>query len=137
VESWEQDGKQFRIHTPVGTVLAERLVITAGAWSGRLSADLQLPLKVLRKVLVWVKPQRPELFRPDSFPVFSFSDRFLYGSPNIGGKAVKLAIHHDQNAPVTDADIRQAGTKQFEIEPALRMATKQMPGLAGSLRSAF
>ena len=137
VEGWKQDGKQFRIHTPEGTVLTERLVIAVGAWSGQLLAGLQLSLRVLRKVLVWVDPLNPELFSPCRFPLFSFSDRFLYGFPSIGGKGVKFAIHWDPNALVTEADTNQTAAAQSEIEPALAAATTLMPLLAGSLPSAF
>ena len=137
VEGWEFDGTRFRVRTSEGTILAERLVITAGAWSGRLLADLRIPLKVLRKVLIWVDPLNPELFLPGRFPIFSFSDRFLYGFPNIGGRGVKFAIHWDPTATVTEAGATQALAERSEVEPALAIATELMPLLAGSLPAAF
>jgi glycine/D-amino acid oxidase-like deaminating enzyme len=118
-------------------VLADRLVITAGAWAGGLLADLDLPLRVLRKVLVWVDPLEPDLFRPDSFPIFSFGDQFLYGFPNIGGHGVKVAIHWDPNAPVTNADAQQPAPMQDEIEPALRVVADLLPKLAGPMPGAL
>ena len=131
VQAWQKDGDGFRVMTSRGPVLAGRLVITAGAWAGDLLADLQIPLKVLRKVLVWVDPQQRELFIPERFPIFAYSDRFLYGFPNLGGKGVKLSIHHDQTARSADADIRQAAPAESEIKPVLAMSSALMPGLGG------
>lgn len=137
VEGWEPEGRRIRILTSEGPVVAERLVITAGAWACRVLSDLRLPLRVLRKVLVWVDPCTPGLFRPDFFPIFAFSERFFYGFPNIDGKGVKFAIHGDPDAPMTDGDILQPAPQPSEIEPALRMAAELLPGLAGPLPGAF
>jgi sarcosine oxidase len=137
VERWERNGKQFRIQTPDGPVLAERLIITAGAWAGRLLRDLGLPIQVVRKILVWLRPQLPDRFLPGVFPVFAFSDRFFYGFPNINGKGVKVAIHRDPHAMTTEADRQQPAASRSEIEPALRIATELLPNLIRPLPEAF
>ncbi len=137
VEAWEMDGSRFRVRTSNEILLAERLVVAAGAWSGRLLADLSLPLKILRKVLVWIDPLQTELFETGQFPVFSFSDRFLYGFPNVDSNGVKIAVHWDPSAPVTEAGIDQQSATASEIEPALAIAETLMPRLAGPLPAAI
>lgn len=71
VERWEATpGGGVRVSTPRATYQADRLVICAGPWAGRVVPEL-VPLAVPeRQVLAWLQPTRPELFTPDRFPVF-------------------------------------------------------------------
>ena len=71
IERWERDRQQSGL-TAEGTVMAERLIVTAGAWAGALLSDLRLPLRVLRKVLVWVDPLTPDLPAGALFPCLLF-----------------------------------------------------------------
>ena len=91
-------GPGWAIDSPcdsAGTFMAAHLIVTAGAWVSRILADLALPLKVGRKVLIWVNP-----LRDHSFPVFAAANDFFYGFPNIGGEGVKLAIHGASGRPL-------------------------------------
>jgi sarcosine oxidase len=137
VERCTRDGPNFRLHTTAGMVNSARLVITAGAWTSSFLQEPSLPLRVLRKVLIWIDPLEPELFRPDKFPVFAFADRFFYGFPNVQGNGVKLAIHMDPSAPATQPDFIQPPVESSEIEPVLVMAATYMPRLAGHLPQAL
>src|SRR5215475_6253955 len=90
---WSHCGTHFEVTTASGSVIADRLVITAGAWAAQLLQQLGLPLRVERKVLTWIDPIDPALFNHGAFPVFLFDDCFLYGFPMIGDQGVKLAVH--------------------------------------------
>jgi sarcosine oxidase len=59
-----------RVRTDRGTYEADRLVMTAGAWNGDLLDVLDGLAVPERQVLAWLQPVRPDLFRPDTFPVF-------------------------------------------------------------------
>ena len=54
--------------------MAAHLIVTAGAWVSRILADLALPLRVLRKVLIWVNPLRDQSFPCSLPPATSFMD---------------------------------------------------------------
>ena len=129
VEGWEPKNGAVRIRTAGGDVAATRLIVTAGAWSGRLMAELKLGLQILRKALVWVDPVRPELFAPAVFPVFASADKFFYGFPNIGGDGVKLAIHWSETAPTGVPGDAQPEPGEGEIRPVLEEAAELMPSL--------
>ena len=60
VEGWSWTGDRFAVRTSAETVIAAHLIVTAGAWASRILADLALPLKVRRKVLIWVDPLRDQ-----------------------------------------------------------------------------
>lgn len=138
VESCRRDGEDFVISTTSGTIVARRLIVAAGAWSGRMLASLDLPLKVLRKVLVWVKPLHPSLFEPGVFPVFASAEEFFYGFPNIQEEGVKLAIHWSRElTPPTDIDVPQPEVEITEIQPVLEKAAQLLPSLAGPLPGAL
>ncbi len=138
VESCRREGEDFLIRTTSGTVIARRLIVAAGAWSGRLLASLDLPLKVLRKVLVWVKPFHPAPFEPGVFPVFASAGEFFYGFPNIHEEGVKLAIHWSREpTPATDIDVPQPEVDTTEIQPVLEKAAQLLPSLAGPLPGAL
>jgi glycine/D-amino acid oxidase-like deaminating enzyme len=53
VRSWRADGGGIRVETDRGAYFADRLIVTSGAWSSRMLADLGLPLTVRRKLLFW------------------------------------------------------------------------------------
>jgi sarcosine oxidase len=137
LEDWEWKGSAFELTTSDGTFSARRLVITAGAWSGRILKALNLPLTVVRKLLVWVQPERPEDFTPDVFPVFASGRRFFYGFPNIDDRGVKLAIHWTGCEPIADPDSGQLQPTREDIRPVLDAAAELLPSLAGEVPDAF
>jgi sarcosine oxidase len=136
VSGWEANGREFLIHTETETFRARRLIITAGVWAGRLLADLRLPLKVLRRVMIWVDPIRPEMFSQAALPVFAFAEKFFYGFPAIRDHGVKLAIHWGEASSAGEIDAPQPEPTGEEIEPVLEIAARLIPSLAGSLPGA-
>jgi sarcosine oxidase len=95
---WEADGDGVRVTTPAGEYRAERLAICVGAWTKSLLAELELPLRVERQVLVWLEAPEPmEWYDSDRFPIFMCelaSGRLVYGFPRLE-RGVKMAIHHE------------------------------------------
>ena len=90
---WEMD---------VPTVYAEdsefygrKIVITAGAWTNVLLAEIDFPLKVTRQQVCYYQSLDP-LFQPNQFPVFTeitVGGEFLYGVPYFGKNGLKVARH--------------------------------------------
>jgi sarcosine oxidase len=130
-------GSHFAITTPGGEIAAEKVIITAGAWSSQLLSQMGLPLRVERKVLLWVNPLAPERFTPDVFPIFAFAERFFYGFPSIGGRGLKMAIHWERGETVEDPTSPVADAMLEDAEPVLEMASRFLPLLAGPLPGAL
>ena len=96
VLTWEATNGGVRVETDRGEVEAERLVLTAGAWSqdvARLAPGLVV---AQRQVLAWLQPARPELFTLDRFPVFNLKveQGHFYGFPVFGIPGVKLGRYY-------------------------------------------
>ena len=85
----------------------------------RILADLALPLKVLRKLLIWVDP-----LRPVCLPVFASARDFFYGFPNIGGQGVKLAIHWSEGTSTGNVDEGGQEPTADEVRPVLEAAAE-------------
>jgi sarcosine oxidase len=133
VVAWEPtaDGG-VRVTSDRRSYEADRLVICAGAWAGRVVPALA-PLAVPeRQVLAWLQPLRPELFAPDRFPVFvvDVEDGSYYGFPEYDVPGVKLGRYHHLREPM-DPDDPDRSTHP-EDEAILRaFAARHFPDAAG------
>ena len=127
LEDWHWTGNGFELITENQSFAARRLVITAGAWAGRVLQELNLPLTVVRKLLVWVEPKKPEHFTPDVFPVFAVARDFFYGFPDLHGGGVKLAIHWSGGETAADPDSGQSEAGLEDIRRVLEAAAEFLP----------
>jgi sarcosine oxidase len=106
VDSWDAGAAGVEVRTEQGTYEADRLIICAGAWAGALVPQLA-PLAVPeRQVLAWLQPTRPELFRPERFPVFLLDvpDGSYYGFPIHDVPGLKLGRYHHLHEPMDPDD---------------------------------
>jgi len=129
---WEAREGRVLVRTPRGPYEAEALVVTAGAWIGRILADLHLPLVVERQVVFWFTPRTPELFGPERLPIFLWEvpDGFFYGIPAIGGRGVKVARHH--GGELTDPD-HVRPPRPEEAAWLIGYLERRLPHAAGSI----
>jgi monomeric sarcosine oxidase len=135
VRGWDATAGDVRVHLENETVTASSLIITAGAWASDLLRNLQLPLRVKRKVLAWFDPLSPELFASDRVPVFSFSENFAYGFPDVPGLGVKMAQHIGGSyLPSANSPVAPPGPA--DLDPLAAIAAKYMPRLAGDYHQA-
>ena len=88
------------VHTENDLFHGRKVVITAGAWTGKLLAELNLPLTVTKQQVCYYQPTDSKSFQPDRFPVFTESTpdgEFIYGIPVFGsfntGGGLKIARH--------------------------------------------
>lgn len=125
-----------RVRTDRAEYFADSLVITAGAWDGRLLPHLR-PLAVPeRQVLAWLRPTRPELFRTDVFPVFNalVDEGRYYGFPEFGIPGFKFGrYHHLQETGDPDTLTRgERGEPRPDDEAVLReFAARYFPDGCG------
>ncbi|MBZ0278227.1 MAG: N-methyl-L-tryptophan oxidase [Anaerolineae bacterium] len=117
VLAWEPVGEGVQVRTARGTYTADRLVITAGAWAGKLLPQLATAAVPERQVLIWMQPHRPEWFTPRRFPVFILhaEEGIYYGFPVHGIPGFKLGYYHHLKEVVDpDGFDRNAVTEQDE-----------------------
>jgi sarcosine oxidase len=129
VQEWGVAAGRCWVRTPRGRYEAGRLVITAGAWAGKLVRELEIPE---RQVLAWFQPRRPERFTPDAFPVFylEVEEGRYYGLPSFLVPGFKLGKYHHREERV-DPD-RMNREPEPEDERLLRhFVQRYFPDAAG------
>lgn len=102
VLEWRPAGSGVRVTTTRGVYEADRLVLTAGAWSAALEPRLRGLAVPERQVVAWLQPRRPERFAPDAFPVFNLecAEGRYYGFPVFGVPGFKLGRYHHREEAV-------------------------------------
>lgn len=130
-----QNGAGVEIETPAGTILATRVILSAGAWTGHfLPPSLSQHLTVTRQTLHWFAPPADSsAFLPRSMPVFIWND--LYGFPIADGPGgVKIATESlDAVVNPDKVDRTISDTDIAIVSPRVRAA---FPQLGAHLRGA-
>ena len=133
VLSWETTASGgVKVYTDKDTYTANRLVITAGAWAGKLAPQVAAHAIPERQVLGWFAPYRPELFRPASFPAFGVQveEGRFYGFPSYGIPGFKVGLFNHFREQVNPDTMQREPTVQDET--ALREFTSRyFPEAAG------
>jgi sarcosine oxidase len=132
VLEWSDAKSGIRVRTDRGVVEAERLVVTAGAWSqevAKLPAGL---VRGVRQALAWFQPTQPELFAPGHFPVFNLAldGEHFYGFPAFGIPGFKLGRYDHFGAGGDPDAISREPTLDDEL-PLRAFAERYFPEGAG------
>jgi sarcosine oxidase len=132
VLEWEVGENGVRVRTDRGDIEADRLVLTAGAWSqdvARLPPGL---VRGVRQSLAWLQPTKPEHFAPTAFPVFNLGldGEHFYGFPAFGIPGFKLG-RYDHFAKGGDPDTIDREPSIEDEAPLRAFAERYFPGGAG------
>jgi len=134
VLDWEPQGGGVQVRTGRDTYTADRLVVTAGPWAAKLIPELAAYAVPERQVLGWFQPERPELFTPETFPVFGVltEEGRYYGFPSYTVPGFKIGRSHHLEQKV-DPDLMDREV-HAEDEAILRQAvSRYFPLAAGEL----
>ena len=131
VVSWTQENGGITVQTETDSWRADKLVITAGAWAKSLLADLNIPLRIVRKHVHWYHCDRPVYHQDQGCPVFFYEvdDSYFYGFPQIDARGVKVSEHSGGTV------IEDPLTDDKSIEPADQERVEQfllrhLPGVS-------
>jgi sarcosine oxidase len=136
VLAWESRADGIHVRTERGTVVAQRLVLAAGAWMEKLGAAPPGLLVPERQALAWFQPRRPELFSPAACPVWIVDAPTgqFYGFPVHGIPGFKLGrMNHLGETVDPDAFDREPGPSDEALLRAF--ADEWFPEAAGPTMS--
>ena len=95
---WQADTPS--VYTGQGRFYGKKIIVTAGAWTNSLLAELQLSLTVTKQQVCYYLPQNASLFQHKNFPVFleeTADGSLFYGIPAFGdfktGRGMKVGYH--------------------------------------------
>jgi monomeric sarcosine oxidase len=127
--AWGTEADSVWVDSPVERYLAGALVVTAGAWSTRMLAQLDLPVHIRRKTLWWQAVSDPRPFDPERFPVFITDSPAgeIYGFPIYGIPGLKIANH--AGGEIVDLETVDRSTGAGENRDCLELAAQVLPGV--------
>jgi sarcosine oxidase len=132
VLEWAAGAEGVHVRTSRGEVEAERLVLTAGAYSQDVARLAPGMVVAQRQVLAWLEPARPELFATDRFPVFNLAleEGHVYGFPVHGVPGFKIGYYDYEGEKGDPESISRDATRADEV-PSRRLAERYFPDGAG------
>ena len=130
----EPTADPIAVDTDRGRLLAERVVVTAGAWVGELLPSLREHLQVKRQTVGYFDlGDTAEAARPGRFPVWVYlgnADTGLYyGLPEFGREGIKAALHGSGGGG--DDPDRDPGPDLLELASTRRFLEWQLVGTLG------
>lgn len=125
VLDWSATESGVRVVSARRAYEADRLVITAGPWAGKMMGRLGVPLVVTRQVLLWTAPRASEAFQRGRFPCWAVEapdGHAYYGFPmDERGVGLKSARHWRASPTDPDAvDRRITPADEDEVRGFLR-----------------
>ncbi len=137
---WQENGSGVTVRTSRGTVEGGHLILTAGAWSGRMVRDLEIELSVTRQVLAWFDAAADRgnngLLLGD-FPCWFIETEAPYGHygfpmTEFGQRGFKIALHRPGEEMDDPAGARP-GASEEEIASLRGVLRKWIPDADGPL----
>ena len=117
--------------TDDGTIEADRLIVTAGAWTARLVPSLAGRLRPTRQSVFYFRPADPGPYGLGRMPVFIAMDAgeldAFYGMPMALGMGVKVARH---GGPDVDPERSPREVDPSDVAPVRAFLRTSLPALA-------
>lgn len=139
VTGWEADDAGVSVRTESDEYRARSLVVTAGAWAGKLVPALRELAIPERQVLIWTEPIHPQYFRVGAFPIFNMeaAEGRFYGFPVYGVPGFKIGKYNhlrqqvdpdtmDRHCHPEDEEVLREGIRRYFPDadgPTLAMKT--------------
>jgi sarcosine oxidase len=134
VIEWAADSGGVRVKTSADTYTADKLAITAGAWTRNLLSELELPLEVERQAVFWLAPNDGAAsYDRQRFPIYAYeykAGHICYGFPRLE-RGVKASVMHGGETSDSPEKVRR--TIDDHDVNALRAALKPvLPDLSAA-----
>ena len=125
------DGPKPAVVTDTQVIDADRLIVTAGAWTRQLFPAFSTLLRPTRQKVLYFRPAEAAAFEPGRFPVFIFkgagAHEDFYGMPAALGMGVKAAQH---GGPETAPDVEERTVGDDDRATVRRFLQGCLPSLA-------
>lgn len=140
---WKKNGDGVIINTDKDSYQCNNLIITAGAWAGKMIPGFNDKIKVTRQFVAWIKTKNDEQFGLNNFPCWMIGDDIkhgcFYGFPLLDTKrfgepaGLKLAHHYPDQ--VTDPDNVNRQTTEEDLKNVKYCLDRYLPGVFDSVLS--
>jgi len=141
VIEWKKEGNGVILKTDKSIYQCNKLIITTGAWAGKMIPGFSEKIKVTRQFVAWIKTKDDIQFALNIFPCWMVGDDekhgCYYGFPLLDTKkfgepgGLKLAHHFPKE--VTDPDKVDRQTTENDIQNLKYCLDKYLPGVFDSI----
>jgi len=134
VTGFKTEGSAIQVQTDRGSFRVGSLIVCAGAWTTRLLNELQIPITIKRKSVVWMKPRNPADYSMGTFPIFlsEVEQGLLYGFPLYEHTGVKIANHSSKGEPVNPDTVDRV-FHDSDAADVRDFAGKYLPGITNEI----
>ena len=134
---WKKDGNIVTVETEKKIYHCRKLIITAGAWAGKMIPGYNTKIKATRQFIAWIKPKDENRFVLNNFPCWMIADDdgkgCYYGFPILPtdkfGAPGGLKLAHHYPLDITDPDNVNRESKQEDVEDLNYCLDKYLPGV--------
>ena len=143
VIEWKKDGDSITVKTDKDIYQCNKLVITAGAWTAKMTPGIADKIKVTRQFIAWIKTKNDNQFELNKFPCWMIGDDdkhgCFYGFPlldtKIFGEPAGLKLAHHFPAQTTDPDQLNRQTTEDDFKNIGYCLDKYLPGVFEAILS--
>jgi len=141
VIEWKKDGTNIIIKTDKSSYQCKKLIITAGAWAGKMIPNFSDKIKVTRQFVAWIKTKDDRQFALNNFPCWMIGDDdqhgCYYGFPLLDtkqfGEPAGLKLAHHFPKEVTDPYKVDRRATENDIQDLKYCLDKYLPGIFDSI----
>ncbi len=141
VIDWKKNGANIIVRTDKSSYQCNKLIITAGAWAGKMIPGFADKIKVTRQFIAWIKTKNDKQFALPNFPCWMIGDAdkhgCFYGFPLLDtkkfGEPAGLKLAHHFPAQVTDPDNVNRETTEDDLKNIKYCLDKYLPGVFDSV----
>jgi sarcosine oxidase len=141
VITWEKEGDSLIIKTDKNNYLCNQLIITTGAWAGKMIPGFADKIKVTRQFVAWIKTKNNAPFTLNKFPCWMIGDDLkhgcYYGFPLLDtkkfGEPAGLKLAHHFPKEITDPDKADRQVTENDIQNLKYCLNKYLPGVFDSI----
>lgn len=139
--SEKENGNGLSVKTNKKIYQCSKLIITAGAWAGKMIPGFSNKIKVTRQFIAWIKTKNDTHFTLDNFPCWMIGDDdkhgCYYGFPLLDtkkfGEPAGLKLAHHFPLQVTDPDHVNRQTTVEDLENVKYCLDQYLPGVFDSI----
>jgi sarcosine oxidase len=134
VRNWTVTSDGVDVMSERGRFHADRLVVTAGPWTGQLLQAWGKPLTLMRQTMLWFGTSDDSLFRRDVFPIYlaEVPEGYFYGLPVIDAAGHKVARHYGAPELRNPSDVKREIVLEDE-QPVRAFLHRYLPDVSGPL----
>lgn len=124
------------VHSDQARYHADKVIVSAGAWTKQLLSFLPIPVKIMRKTVGWFQAPEP-LYQSEQFPAFIGEDEngVFYGFPCIARCGVKVGRHDGGQESDPDQLNRTFGAFPEDEGELRQFLRSYLPQAEGALRN--